>query len=123
MADLQDKVQVQAVEQVQDMADLLEKALVEEQAYKLVLVRLQVELYVESAYQQVVYNFEYKAVVQQQDKGKAVEQVHRMDTSLAVNTLAVDMMVTNTSIVDIMVMNPLIGNTLGTNLDFRNRTY
>jgi hypothetical protein len=123
MVDLQDKVQVQAVEQVPDMADLLEKALVEEQAYKLVLVRLQVELYVESAYQQVVYNFEYKAVVQQQDKGKAVEQVHRMDTSLAVNTLAVDMMVTNTSIVDIMEMNPLIVNIMVTNLDFRNRTY
>jgi hypothetical protein len=62
-------------------------------------------------------------VVQQQDKGKAVEQVHRMDTSLAVNTLAVDMMVTNTSIVDIMEMNPLIVNIMVTNLDFRNRTY
>ena len=71
-----------AVEQVQDtdMGDLLERVLVEEQAYKLVLVRLQVELYVEWAYQLVVQYFENKVVVQEQDMDTAVEQVHRMDT-------------------------------------------
>jgi hypothetical protein len=83
MDTLPDKVQ--AVEQVQHMDDRLVSVLDEEQGHHKVLVRSQVELYVEQVRQQVALCFGNKAEAQEKDKDKAVGQVHHMDTSLVVN--------------------------------------
>jgi hypothetical protein len=82
---------LQAEHKAQDMDDLLVLVLVEDKEHHMVEARLQVELYVELAHQQVDKYFEDMVVAQERGKGKAAEQAHRMDTSLAEDTLALNM--------------------------------